>query len=442
MKNIKTIEAYLKSFGLVAACIVVIKLSSLSREIIIARRYGVSADMDVFFVALAVALFGLNIFANPFNSALVPAFLRVEKKSREELQSFYNDILSVGVLWVAAISVLIFTAAYLLAPIVWTSFSVKQTDDFAKLMTILTLYLIFSGISTILRSVLNAFKFFKSALLPQALVPWVALYVIVQYSAHLGVVAIPVGLVLGSLVECVTLFALLVARDFNFSLSRDLSATVYRLQPTIRQYFFLLMAAILVSLVPLYIYKELSLLYEGAVSAYSYGSKIIILLASTSMSALGLIVFPRFAGKALSSEKKNLRREWIKLSFLTFLLTGAGVLLMAPFSREIIDVIFFNAFSFSEVTKISTITLILSLGLPFQITGVLNSRLISSFDENQQLIIFSAISLLALGTGVNILVPKYGIVGICYAIVLMHAISYILLAVKCNQILSRSEVTG
>ncbi|RME58581.1 hypothetical protein D6779_06200, partial [Candidatus Parcubacteria bacterium] len=60
----------------VGALTAIAKLGVLVRDLVIARFFGLSADLDAFYMALALPLFVVNVLAGPYPSVFVPAYIR------------------------------------------------------------------------------------------------------------------------------------------------------------------------------------------------------------------------------------------------------------------------------------------------------------------------------------------------------------------------------
>ncbi|RME58556.1 hypothetical protein D6779_06245, partial [Candidatus Parcubacteria bacterium] len=66
----------LRATLIIAALTGVAKLGVLVKDLVVARYFGLSTDLDAFYMALAIPLFLVNVLGGPYSSVFVPAYIR------------------------------------------------------------------------------------------------------------------------------------------------------------------------------------------------------------------------------------------------------------------------------------------------------------------------------------------------------------------------------
>jgi len=289
------------SFGLAAA-------AGLVRNVIIARQFGIGAELDAYFAAFRLPDLLFTIVAG---GALATAFIPVfadfltagDRDGGWRLASAITNLVVLATSVFALVVALL--APWLVRTFIVPGFTPDQQAETVQLMRILLLSTIIFGISSVQTSVLHGFKQFLLPALAPAMYPLGVIAGALWLAPIMGIRGLAIGAVLGSLLHLLVKVPGLIHYGFRWWPVLDLDTSA------VRQVLMLMVPRILdlaVFQFTLVATTNLaSRLDAGSVSALEWGWDAMQLPETIIGTAFGLVAFPTLAELAARHDLAGLR---------------------------------------------------------------------------------------------------------------------------------------
>jgi putative peptidoglycan lipid II flippase len=340
------------------------------RDILMANIFGLGGELDNFFIALSIPMTLVTILCIPLGTAFTPVFLKImNTKHQAEIEKIITKLSTVTsiILFVICIALYLFLPSLLAFILKIEPAQFIQLQNYASLLLLL---LMFSGSVIIGNAVLNALGKAPTTAVVQLIVPVIAILALVTFGEREGIKAVIWGMILGQFLNLCILEVYM--RRYGYSLKpvvKSLS-TPFPDKELKRQYLPLMTSAFFISISIQVSILLAMVLPDGAVSTFSLGNKVILLITGVLGAALSAVVLPYFS--YLIS-----RRQWLKakkeLSDLLVLLTVLSV----PFSIfififiEPISKIIFIGLKSEELVGIISILKYAVVQIPFYACNLL-----------------------------------------------------------------------
>ena len=215
----------------ISAAVLLSRILGLVRDRFLARLFGAGAYMDAYNVAFRIPnLFRDLVAEGALSSAFVPTFTEIlRKQGKAEAWRLANLVVSTLLFVLGLLAVVFFALSdywvYLLAA--GFASDPGKLEVTSHLVRILSPFLIFVSVASILMGMLNALnRYFVPALAPALfnlaliffcifVVPWF------EYEGILAIYAVALGALVGGGLQCAVQFPLLYRRGYRFRLGLD-----------------------------------------------------------------------------------------------------------------------------------------------------------------------------------------------------------------------------
>lgn len=313
----------------------------LVRNIIIARQFGLGAELDTFYAAFKLPDLLFTVVAGgALATAFIPVFTTFlaeeDRVGAWRLASAITNLVALVVSGLALLAALI--APWLVRVLLAPGFAPVQQIETAALMRIVLISTIFFGISAVQSSVLHSFKHF---LLP-ALAPVVYPLGIVAGALWLaptwGVEGLAVGAVLGALLH------LLVKAPGLWRVGWRWQPILGCHSPAVRRVLILMGPRVLdlgvFHLTLLATTNLASRLPAGSVSALEWGWEFMQLPETIIGTAFGLVAFPTLADLAARHDLPGLRATLGDALRMVITLTAPATVGLLLLGRPLIELVY------------------------------------------------------------------------------------------------------
>ena len=388
-----------------------------------------------------VPAFVVALASGSLNAALIPSYIQVRE---HEGQQQAQHLLSGSLLWsqilLLVLVLLLMIGAAPLFHAIAPGFPPAKLALTIRLFYALLPMVVLSGVSVNCSAVLNASRCFWLPAITPMLSP-VFMLVFLLGARMLGIWALPVGLVSGTLCECVVLMAALWRRGIRI-IPRWYPAT-----PALRrvrsQYIPLLFGAILTSGVTIVDQTMAARLQPGSVAALAFGNRIINVvmgLVGVSLSAAVIPYFSEMVAKRQWTQCRNTLNTYTRLIAYASIPICLGI---ALFSYPIVRLLFQRgAFSAGDTAIVARVQMMYAFQIPFFAMSLLYVRLLTALNRND-LVMACAFINLTLDIILNIICIKYfGLPGIALSTSLFYAGSFIFLVVMCRRVLQKASAAS
>jgi putative peptidoglycan lipid II flippase len=322
------------SFGLAAAM-------GLVRNIVIARQFGLGAELDAFYAAFKLPDLLFTIVAG---GALATAFIPVftEFLAKDDRAGAWRLASAITNLVVIVVSVLALIAAlvapWLVRTLLAPGFSPEQQAETADLMRLVLVSTIFFGISAVQSSVLHSFKRFLLPALAPVVYPLGVVVGALWLAPTWGVRGLAVGAVVGALLHLLVKVPGLLAVGLRW-----LPVLPLR-EPAVRRVLLLMGPRVLdlgvFHLTLLASTNLASRLAPGSVSALEWGWEFMQLPETIIGTAFGLVAFPTLAELAARGDHAGLRATLGDSLRMVITLTAPAMLGLILLGRPLIQLVY------------------------------------------------------------------------------------------------------
>jgi putative peptidoglycan lipid II flippase len=310
------------------------------RLVVITNIFGAQADLDAYFAAFRVPdlLFQL-VAAGALSSALIPIlaglFARDEEARAWRVVSTVLNVLMVGLL---GLSVVVAVFAPQLVPFVTPGFDMVNTELTVRLTRIMLLSPVLLALGAVASSVLNARHRFGAAAMAPIFYNLAIILAAIFMAPLMGVDALAIGTVAGSLLHLLVQLPSLVGERFRLSFDIDLG------DPAARQAL-LLMAPRAIGLgagqMTFMVNTMLATgIGVGAVTAYNVAFTILQIPLGVIAMPLGVVIFPALSRAVANGSLRDfgalLVRSMRLLLYVMLFFSAVGIVLR----RQVVALLF------------------------------------------------------------------------------------------------------
>ncbi len=399
----------LQNLVLVSGVTLFISLLGFFKETVVAANFGLSIELDTFYVALLLPGVINMVFLGSFKSVFIPNYIN-ELGKKGDIGSFQSMSLLVTV----CVSLLFAGIAYLGTDTFLEVLYPNKTIEFYQMvkvqLPILLFAIFFWGLASTLSALLNVNDEYRLSSLAGIFTPIIILIGVYFFKSQFSNTILAWGTTLGALASCIYLLS--IARNKKLIVLGKLDSKNSNIKIAFQQLPAKISSGLLTALNSVVDQFFAAQLVIGSIAALNYGLKIPAFLSGLLLVAFGNVLLPYFAKLVLSNRKlafenlfKNLK--WLFLGLIA--ITIIGILL----SDLVVGLIFQRKEFTAEDTKVvATIQKIFLAYIPFKITGMIMVNFATSINKNS---IMAYISLVALVLNIIldfIFMKLYGVYGI------------------------------
>lgn len=401
------------------------------KESIVAGEYGLSQQLDTFYIAMLIPGFISTVFLQSFKNVFIPNYVS-EMKTGNNMASFQTT----GFLFVTGIAVIFMVFAVLVTDIYIKTVFPGHTPEYYSYIKaqfyLLAPCILLWGLAALVSGLLNINKEFKYSSLDSVFIPITVIILVLFFKETFGKVTLAAGTLIGSFFNL--LFVLGIAFKKNIlhfgkpNLRNANAITMLKQAPAKASSGFL---TGLIGVTDQYFAAQLAI---GSIAALNYGHKIPAFITGLIIMAMGNVLLPHFSLKVLENREKAFSDLFKLLKWL--FLSASVVAVIAILLSDFVVQLFFERDQFtSEDTKVvSIIQKITLIYAPFTICGMVLVNFLTSINKNAFMAWVSFGSMLANIVLDYILMKFYGIYGISICTTVIYIVrSLILLKFTINQ---------
>ncbi|MCM3005566.1 murein biosynthesis integral membrane protein MurJ [Priestia koreensis] len=196
----------------------VLKVSGLARESIVAKEFGASADTTAYYLAFSFITLATAMFSTGFNNVFLPMYVQRRKQGEDVSDRNANSLLNITIVIFGVISVLGWLYAKWFVPIIFPGMS-KTVEPVAVHVTqIFFIFMIPIVLSVLLDSYLQSRRIFVPSQSSKLIATFMAIVFAILFSHTWGIDAVAYGFVIGTLIGVVIQFLYLVKSDYKWKL--------------------------------------------------------------------------------------------------------------------------------------------------------------------------------------------------------------------------------
>lgn len=308
---------------------------------IIAYYFGTGWEVDAYFLAVNLSLAIYIFFEEILQPTFLPFFLKSKEISHQKAYQFANSLFIFLGIILLLISVACVQWSVSIIKIFAPGFEGEKLALSTNLFQIMSLVIVFQGISTLLYYFLNSYKFFFIPALGQfAFKMMSALGIIIFYSSF-GIRSLALAFLTAVIFKFVIIVSGVIAKKLYYF------TRIYLRNVGMKQFLFLILPLVigiffhqLSDRVDDYFASQLS---EGMLASINYAKKVVWLPLMVIPNSLVIVLLPFFSSFASDpgnqENLKNLRIlfiKWFQIVFFIFILLEIYFLIMDQFIIQFI----------------------------------------------------------------------------------------------------------
>lgn len=416
-----------------------IKVLAMMKGLVLAHQFGVSVELDVFFIAYLLPSFLSDLFAGAIVIALVPLYVQThEKDGNDAAQTLIANILVITTICSIAVAILAWVLSPTLIAMVAKSFPPEQLRLASSLFLFLIPTLPLSAISAIFISVLTAQKRLALATVAPGISIVVVTAAIYGFTGQWGIYSIAVGTTLGLAVQ--TLVLAMVWKRPSFRRLFVWQGFTTTTRSFFRQIMIVAAGSFVINFIDMIDQYSAGTIGPGNLSALNYGNKFVIAVLGPASLAVSTAVLP-YLSESVSAGDFVAARQIVKTYSMMILgVTIPLTIMLMIWSPIIVRVLFErNAFTSNDTLMVSAVQRSFLLQIPLHVLGMLFVSLLWSLRANWVFLVINPICLLLKICLNTVLSTMYGVPGIGFATSITYGVSCMLLFIAGTWLMRREE---
>lgn len=362
------------------------------RDLLMASRYGLHTDMDIFYLALLLPMFAVSVLSIPAGSAFTPVYLNlISQKSYVQASQLVWDTLKRLSLLLAAVCMVLAILTPSILPLFHLTKGLPDAFLLGPMHFLALMILLLSGVIVIGNAILNAHGFYKISTGAQLIVPATS-FLFIYFFSDYGVIVAMLGMLVGQVFNLGIVFFCLCKKGFLQNKRSGTELLANDRQALIASYLPIIASALFVSMTIPFSSLLAIQLPEGSVSALNLGTKIVMFITGLIGSVLNIVMLPYFSSLVARERVASAREElafYIWLSVLISLPLSAIIFMYAkPLCGYLFNVSHLQA---KDLANISQVMQFGVLQVPFFICSGLMLKFVIA-TRYAKLIWFSAIA--------------------------------------------------
>lgn len=379
-------------------------LGLLIRDLLLINRSGFGASLDSFYLAMMVPMLFVNILALPLGDALTTAIHRM--KDRASIQSLLGAVSGWTLILFGVLGLILFFGA---DPIFRTFVVSGEIGEAVMLLPIALLLFVFSGVVVTGNSLANSLGRPALAAAAQLVVPLATVGAILFAREDELIKSATVGMVVGQFANLAILY--LIANRHGYRLLPGTFGVLGQMKDMLENYIWLIVAALLTSVIVPVNFWFAGQLGAGAVSTWAIGSKLVQMATGLSVALMTAVLVPYLSKLIVVGMKSRVRND-VYVSLIAGGWGGALAALVIFGFAEPMVVAALPAGDEMRIIQLAGVVKLGALQLPFVISSLLLIKLAAVSEESVK-----AVAATFVGLVVNVALnyawmPVWGLLGL------------------------------
>jgi putative peptidoglycan lipid II flippase len=309
------------------------------REVVSARYYGTSWQMDTFLAAATIPTILFGVFNGALVSALVPTFSEyLAHRKEDEAWRLANTVLNLLAIVLTTCAIVGYFTARWYVPIIAHGFSAPQMDVAIRMTRWLMPSIVAVSLSGVLSAMLNAYHRFRSAAMIGVAVNVVTISCVVLLARNMQIYALVLGTTLGLTAQ------MLVQLPAFLSIGRY-RPTIDLKHPGLGKIWMLLGPIIVGSAA-----GQLALFFDrffastlspGYIAGMNYATKLVNFPQQIFAAAIATVIFPLLAAQCARENRRGVARSVVTglrlVNFITIPAVSALIVLAHPMVQALFE---------------------------------------------------------------------------------------------------------
>ncbi len=347
-----------KSAGILTISAILSRVLGVLRDWLLAKNFGASAELDVYFTAFKVPDFIYNILIlGGMLVSFLPLFSDYFSENKKKAWNFTSNLLNIFISFLLFLSLTLFFFIPSLMDLIAPGFNYQQTQQGILLTRIMLLSPIFFGLSSIFSGILQYFKRFLIYSLCPIIYNLSIILGILFLAPHFGILGVVIGVIVGAFLHFLIQIPSVLKSGFDYKFIFDLN------DKKIKKVFNLMlprMFGVSAQQINLIVINAIaSTLEKGSITIFNFANNIQYFPIGIVGVPFAVAVFPVLSRNWAQKEKEkfvdNFSSSFNKIVYLVFPVTG----LIFVLRQEIVDILLENGLFSALSGKLSAASLAL-----------------------------------------------------------------------------------
>lgn len=402
--------------GIIGATALVGALIGFFLQLLVAYYFGAGNQTDAFFMAQSTSeMLAKLLMGGSITAVFIPLFVERLAKKREDdawylAFNIFNIMTVIYVLLLCCIWIFAQSFVHFIAP----GFTGETYTLTVSLLRVLLPSFLFLFLVEFATSILHSFKLFALPASMRIIAPAVSLISILLFAKTLGIVALAIGVVAGSIVQFLILLIGLKKLGMRYRFFIDLKDPAIQ---SLMQLVYPFIFSILMTQAAGIVYRVLvSGLEEGSLSALKFAEKITQLLTIIFLNSVTIVMYPMLSQKAGLKDTDGMRSTIASAMRLIVFIT-LPIILVVAILRDPIVTFLYQRGSFTPADTAATSAALLYLVLGLTTTGISSvlGHAVLAIQKTRAAVAITIGSQIVAITLFAILVPYMGMRGLALA---------------------------
>lgn len=406
----------LKAIISVGAVTILAKSFLVVRDLIIAKYFGIDADIDAFFFASLVRMHIVNVLGGAIAIAFLPRLIKVRMRlSQAELQRIFSSLCST-----LAFALVIVSLISVLALHLYTTMASGISSKLVVLFFIMFPALITSALSNVQIAMLAAYEKYTTPALISSISPIVSIFCLPLAPSMTKVYWLATSVSCGAILECM-LLQLILKRNGLMVIRMQEFACRFRIP---RRYKSILIGTAILTLVSIIPQGIAGFLGSGSIAILAYSQKIASVVSAIAGTAIATVSHTYFS--QLASQKAWRSLNYTLMRFVTFysLALVMACVILIYLNDSLVNMLFVHgSFSEQNASKLRPVQIASIIQIPFAALSIPLYRVLSTLNLSKPLWRIPLFGVLFMLIAIAPLTHTYGITGIALAITSYHIFS-------------------
>ena len=395
-----------RNIATVIITVFIVKVLALLKEIYIGNKFGMSEELDMFFVLILIPSFFSNVFLGAFKAVVIPNYIFAQKKGN---LIFQNNIILQTIILASLLTLGLFLCS---TPI--NTFLVRNySNEFASAVFENQNLLLFCIPIWTFTSLLSGLLEIRKKFIVSAVYPIITSIVLISFLFFFEptIDLLIQAFVIGSFFELVLL---LLFQPIKFGL-KDVKLNDPDSIILYKQFTPKLLAGLIIGFNPVVDQFFTSELANGAISTLNYGNKLPAFAITILTLGVGNVILPYFARLKGISNGQVLQKLY-KILFSLFILGSFCTLFLIFFGKDLIKIFFENGnFTSQDSENVFLVLVMFSFQIPFYLLSITLVRFLTAFNLNSFTIVSSTLMVIVNFICNYLFIDKYGVSGIAFS---------------------------
>lgn len=382
-------------------------------QLLVAYYFGASANTDAYFMAISTSeLLGKLLLGGSITAVFIPMFVaRITRGQRHEAWHLALNIMHItsALFIIALLLIALFTEPFVrfIAP----GFDAATTMLTVKLIRLLLPAFLFFFLVAFAAAILHSFKQFSLPAWVRVIAPAISIITIAAFAHTLGIFALALGTVLGSIAQLAFLLWGINRQGFSYRFIFSPS------DPALKRLLYLVapfIIAVLATQGAGIVYRILvSHLPEGSLTALKFAEKITQLLTIIFLSSITAVIYPTLSAKAAQRDFAGMRDTIASSIRLITLITIPLIIGVALLRHPLVALVYqHGSFDAAAASATSVALLFLILGLTINGIGSVLGHATLALQKTRASVAVSVASQIVAIVLFLILVPRLNLAGL------------------------------